>query len=333
VANYTTGTMGGGAAIYYAWNRQAETGAPLGVIENRFPALFESRRMLYPRYSELSDPALYDQGIGGFLDHIQRRNFVAFSDLAARLTGAPVYEMERGDDQGRVHPITEVLDSGINTLIVISFDSIRTGQAASSEETAAIREFLSSSEHLVFVAPHHDIGDDPEREFFHHGDRTLPPEQRFGGYARSLLTSLGLPVENRFGLRPAVDPEGRAAPLEPDRGLDRLGFLEGVATFNVHPHLPHLERTSESIDKLDVLARQPIDLDAPPHSFTAEGRSTFDALLQSRPEVFPGILLVGDTTLFSSTAGGVDSLTRLWANVIGRASQTTQPAGHRRRQD
>ncbi|ASS58052.1 hypothetical protein [Rhizobium leguminosarum] len=47
-------------AIYYAWSRPDETGAPLDVIENRFPALFESRRMLYPRFEELSDPSRFD---------------------------------------------------------------------------------------------------------------------------------------------------------------------------------------------------------------------------------------------------------------------------------
>ena len=36
--------------VYYARSRPAETGAPLGVIENRFPTLFESRRMGYPAY-------------------------------------------------------------------------------------------------------------------------------------------------------------------------------------------------------------------------------------------------------------------------------------------
>ena len=30
--------------VYYSWSRPGETGAPLGVIDNRFPALFESRR-------------------------------------------------------------------------------------------------------------------------------------------------------------------------------------------------------------------------------------------------------------------------------------------------
>jgi hypothetical protein len=69
---------------------------------------------------------------------------------------------------------------------------------------------------------------------------------------------------------------------------------------------------------LDVLVRQRVDLTAPPHPFVTSGHLTFDALLQSRPGVFAGALLVGDATLWSSTAGGVDSLRRLWRNVVGR---------------
>jgi hypothetical protein len=69
---------------------------------------------------------------------------------------------------------------------------------------------------------------------------------------------------------------------------------------------------------LDVLARQRIDLQAPPHPFTKNGRSTFDALLQSRPEVFAADLLVSDATLWSSTAGGIESLRRFWTNVVRR---------------
>jgi len=42
-------------AFYYAWNRPGETEAPLPVIENRFLALFESRRLLYPRFEEFAD--------------------------------------------------------------------------------------------------------------------------------------------------------------------------------------------------------------------------------------------------------------------------------------
>jgi hypothetical protein len=69
---------------------------------------------------------------------------------------------------------------------------------------------------------------------------------------------------------------------------------------------------------MDVLARQAIEMAAPPHPFTQDGRTSFDALLQSRPDTFAGKLLVCDTTMFSSTAGGADSLRRLWSNVLSR---------------
>lgn len=304
--------------MYFAWSRQGETSAPLHVIENRFPALFESRRMLYPRYADLADPERYDQGIGGFLDHIQRRNFVAFAGLAGSLTGAPAVEVERADAEGVLHPVTPELLSGVATLVVISFDSTRTAQRPSEDEVATVREFLDVPGNLVVVAPHHDIGDDPEAEFFHHGDRTIPPEQRFSGFARSLLAGLGVPVQNRYGLRPAACPDGQPEPIDPGHAIDRLGLLEGVRTFNLHPHLPHLERLGDANEKLDVLARQRIDPAAPPHPFTADGRETFDALLQSRSGVFRGEVLVGDTTLFSSTAGGQESLTQLWTNLLQR---------------
>jgi hypothetical protein len=58
-------------------------------------------------------------------------------------------------------------------------------------------------------------------------------------------------------------------------------------------------------------------LAAPPHPF-ARDRATFDALLQSRPDTFAGSLFVSDTTLWSSTAGGVDSLRQLWTNLVQR---------------
>ena len=41
-------------------------------------------------------------------------------------------------------------------------------------------------------------------EYAHHGDPLVPRQQRFGLYTRSLMKGLGVPVENRFGLRPAV---------------------------------------------------------------------------------------------------------------------------------
>lgn len=319
-------------ALYYAWDRPGETGAPLAVIENRFPALFESRRMLYPHFEELSDPARFDQGIAGFLDHIMRRNFTAFVEQASALAGNPVLEIERGGDDGRRMPMDGSWLDGVDTLIVISFDSLRTGQQAGEGEVRAIRRFLERPGNLLFVCPHHDIGEaeglsDSERveaqaaDFHHHGDRTIPPQQGFGGFGRSLLAGLGLPVENRFGLRPADAPDGSPAPIEIEAALDRLGLLAGVTTFNLHPHLPHFERSGEAVAKMDVLARQFIDLAAPPHPFTRDGRSSFDALLQSRQGLFAGDLLIGDATLWSSTAGGLDSLRRFWTNVVSRQSR------------
>ena len=36
--------------MYFAWDRTAEAGAPLGDLNNRLPALFELRRQFWPRY-------------------------------------------------------------------------------------------------------------------------------------------------------------------------------------------------------------------------------------------------------------------------------------------
>ncbi len=314
--------------VYYAWSRPGETEAPLEVIENRFPTLFESRRMAYPRFEELADPAQFDQGVGGFLDHIMKQNFTAFVELAESLTGQPVAEIERVADNGAVI----ALDAGVldraDTLIVISFDFFRTGQEAAKGEVEAVQKFLAQPDHLAFVCPHHDIGDVPNlshsellrrqlADFLHHGDKTIPPQQVFGRFARSLLAGLGVPVENRYGLHPAAEADGSPSPIEVETALDRLRLLQGVRTFNLHPHLPQLERIGDAVGKLDVLVRQKIDLTAPPHPFARE-RADFDALLQSRPDAFAGTLLVSDTTLWSSTAGGVESLRQFWTNVVQR---------------
>jgi hypothetical protein len=314
--------------LYFAWSRPAETGAPLVAIEDRFPALFELRRLFYPKFESLSDGGHVDQGIAGFLDQIQKPNFQAFVELTEALTGHAVIQIERIMDDGAKTPLQDVL-AGVDSIVVISFDSLRTDQVATIAEVEAIRHFLDNPDHLIFVCPHHDIGEAVDSagedrvqrqvvEYRHHGDHGIPPRQGFGGFARTLLAGLGVPVENRFGLRPAVTTDGAPAPVDIDRALDELDLLRGVDAFHLHPHLPQLERIGPAIERMDVLARQRIDLTAPPHPFTHGGRSSFDALLQSRPDTFAGKLLVCDTTMFSSTAGGVESLRRFWTNVIQR---------------
>ena len=317
--------------LYFSWSRPAETGAPLTVIDDRFPAVFELRRLFYPKFEPLSDDGAVDQGIAGFLDHVQKPNFQEFTGQAEALTGHPVVQIERVADDGAMTPLDAVID-GVDTIIVISFDSFRTDQAASETEIEAIRHFLNRPDHLIFICPHHDIGEATDLtgedlarrrlvEYLHHGDHGIPPRQGFGGFARTLLAGLGVPVHNCFGLRPAAAANGVPAPVEIDRALDDLGLLRNVATFNLHPHLPQLERIGPSTGRMEVLARQRIDPTAPPHPFTQSGRSSFDALLQSRPDTFAGKLLVCDTTMFSSTAGGIEDLRRFWANVVQRAQR------------
>jgi hypothetical protein len=318
--------------LYFAWSRPDETGAPLEVIDNRFPALFESRRMLYPRYEAFSDIEAFDQGIGGFLDHIQKPNFTGFIDFAQNLTHRSVTVVERVDGDGQRNGLNDALLKDADTLIVISLDSLCSEQTPGAEEVAAVRRVLDNPDGLACVCPHHDIGSaaglDAEaraarqlEEFRHHGDRTIPPQQRFGGFARKLLEALDVPVENQFGLHPRLMQDGAPWPFETDRSRDRLALLKDVDAFNAHPHLPHLERLGAAAAKLDVLVRQEIDPAAPPHSFTLRA-SKFDSLLQSRPDVFPATLLVCDATLWSSTQGGLPQLEQFWRNVLQRPSRS-----------
>jgi hypothetical protein len=326
----STATSGRRVLLYFAWSRPGETQAKLLDIDDRFPGIFELRRLFFPTYEGLSDPATVDQGIAGFLDHVQKPNFAAFAEQAEKQTGHAVVQIERILDDGTMTSLDEGLIDGIDTIVVISFDTLRTAQTASESEIEAVRKFLSDPDHLIFVCPHHDIGEADsltgkrllERrtaEYRHHGDRAIPPQQGFSGFARTLLAGLGVPVDNRFGLHPATMPDGSPAPVDIDRSLDEIGALAGVESLNLHPHLPHFERLGEAANRMDVLVRQNVDQNAPPHPALTDGRKTFDAILQSHAGVFAGTLLVCDTTLFSSNAGGVESLRRLWTNIIGRA--------------
>src|SRR5580698_1769142 len=96
--------------LYFAWSRPAETGAPLTVIEDRFPAVFELRRLFYPQFERLSDAGEVDQGIAGFLDRIQKPNFAAFADQTEALTGHKVIQIERLTDDGALRPLDGVID-------------------------------------------------------------------------------------------------------------------------------------------------------------------------------------------------------------------------------
>jgi hypothetical protein len=310
--------------MYFAWDRIAETTAPLGELDNRFPSLFEVRRLFWPAYEALAHAA-GGQGIDGFLEAIFLQNFVLFGEQVAALTGRPLRQIQRRTAGGET-PLDAALMDEIDTLIVIGFDSQRTGQAATAAEISAVRAFLARPEAMLFVCPHHDIGDteglapDAARErqvaeFRHHGDIALPGQQRFGGFALSLMAGLGAPIRNRFGLRPARADDGNPSAFN-QVVEDRLRILAAVPYLNLHPHLPHYERVGAGADALEVLARQTVHREAPVHPVVGPGGG-FDAILQARPEAGLGRLVVCDATLWSSTAGGLRGLQVFWKNVIG----------------
>ena len=316
--------IGRNILMYFPWSRPDEEGAPLGSLDNRFGALFELRRLQWPKYELFADVARFNQGIAGFLDNILLQNYSLFREDMRIRSGNAVRLLERCTSEGRVTLLDGDLLDGVDILIIVSFDSQRTDQRPTDGELTAIRKFLDDPGHTLFVSPHHDIGNAEgipaneilarqEMEYHHHGDFGIPAQQRLGGFAKSLLRDLGIPVTNRFGLRPAKTQDG--SPIRINSKADRFNLLQGVQTFHLHPHLPHLEMLGDSAQKMDVLVEQLIDLDAPPHPFVKQGRKTFDALLQSKPNVFGGRLLVCDATLWSSTNGGLGSLRQFWTNT------------------
>jgi hypothetical protein len=217
-------------AMYFAWSRPDEENAQLGTLENRFTALFEARRIQWPRQEHLGDPAKFDQGIAGFLDHILLANFAMFADLASSLTGNSVRTAQRQTRAAHTALSSQWL-VGVDTLIIISWDSNRSKQQAKPEELQAVRALLDKPGSTVFICPHHDVGDvralsadegfrSREAEFHHHGDPAIPSQQRFGMFGRSLLDGLELPIRNRFGLRPARTADGSPAPLKKDASVD-----------------------------------------------------------------------------------------------------------------
>jgi hypothetical protein len=69
------------------------------------------------------------------------------------------------------------------------------------------------------------------------------------------------------------------------------------------------------------VVRQHIDERAAPHPVASERRD-FDCVLQSRADLFEGVLFVTDATLWNSAAGGLNELQKLWRNVaLGKSAK------------
>ena len=123
------------------------------------------------------------------------------------------------------------------------------------------------------------------------------------------MKGLGVPVHNQYGLRPATVPGTRQLqPLLKRGDLDARGWLEGVETFNFHPHLPHYAITASEPGAIHLLAQQPIDL-SKPHPFTEAGHREFNMFLWMPPKgERAGDILLADSTIFTTLFGGDESL-------------------------
>lgn len=308
-------------SIYWAWSYPWEAQRNPAELDNRYSTITEVRRVLWPAYETPEyDAARFLQGIDGTLE-LFHRSALSFQALAGEVTGHPVAVFQRVDQAGYPLPIDERILADTDTLLVFGLDHLSSDQAAAPEEIAAIRQWLERQGTCLVIAPHHDVGATPDyaqrqEEYEHHGDPLVPRQQRFGGYTRSLLQALDIPVINQWGLRPAVEPgTENIAALTAFRDLDEKGLLADVTTFNFHPHLPHYALLEDDPKSVQVLARQPIDLQRP-HPFTAAGNTEFNCLLRLPPAgQRAGDILMVDSTHFTTLFGGTDSLRHFWKNL------------------
>jgi len=309
-------------SVYLSWTYPGEANRPPTELDNRFSTMTEVRRVAWPAYEEpqWSDPSRFQQSISGSLE-LFFWAWVKFQQVVEEVTGYVVPVFQRVDQAGFSLPLDERVLGDVDTLLLFGLDHSVTGQQASAAEVEAVREFLRREGTCLLIGPHHDVGASPdmkerEVEHAHHGDELVPRQQRFGGHTRSLMKGLGIPIENRWGLRPAVvQGTTQSAPLTVVADLDTRGWLRGVRRFNFHLHLPHYAVTTDDARSVRVLAKQPIDLTRP-HPFTSAGNTEFNALVWMPPSGDrAGDVLIADSTIFSTLFGVDESLERFWRNL------------------
>src|SRR5437867_2280669 len=251
-------------SVYWTWSYPWEANRDVAEMDNRFSTMTEVRRVAWPAYETPEWAAKsFLQGIAGTLE-LFHRSTLSFQQIAGEATGHPVAVFQRVDQAVYQLPIDDLLLGDTDTLMVFGLDHLPSDQQAASDEVAAIQEWLKREGTCLLLAPHHDVGftsdlKQRQMEYLHHGDALVPRQQRFSQYTRSLMKALDVPVNNIWGLRPAVVKGTKdIAPLTTFRDVDKLGLLKNVPTFNFHPHLPHYELTKDT-KSVHLLARQPID--------------------------------------------------------------------------
>lgn len=310
-------------SIYIAWSYPAEANRNPAELDNRFSTMTEVRRVLWPAYEvpRFADPLQFQQGVAGALE-LFFWAWVPFQTLVGEVTGHAVPVFQRVDQAGFALPLDERVLGDTDTLFLFGLDHNVTGQTPSDAEIEAVRAWLRREGTRLVIGPHHDVGatDDLEQramEYAHHGDLLVPRQQRFGAYALELLHALGIPVENRYALRPAVHvgTTNKIKPLTAFRDVDTQGILAGVESLNFHMHLPHYALTRDD-GTARVLAKQAIDLSRP-HPMTQSGETEFNTLVWAPPAGDrAGDIVVCDSTVFSTLFGGDESLERFWRNLV-----------------
>src|SRR6185312_6782348 len=197
-------------SIYLSWSYPGEANRNVAELDNRFSTLTEVRRVLWPAYEvpRFADPLQFQQGIAGSLE-LFFWAWLPFQTLVEEVTGHRVPVFQRVDQAGFTLPLDERVLADVDTLLLFSLDHSVTAQKPSGAEIDGVREFLRREGTCLLIGPHHNVGasDDLDVravEYAHHGDALVPRQQRFGLYGRTLLQALGVPVENRFALRPAT---------------------------------------------------------------------------------------------------------------------------------
>ena len=309
-------------SVYWTWSYPWEANRDITEMDNRFSTMTEVRRVLWPNYETIEySEKMFLQGIAGTLE-LFHLSIVRFQQVVESVTGYPVPDYQRIDQAGQRLPIDERILADTDTLMVFGLDHLVTEQEAAPEEIEAIKQFLKREGTCLILSPHHDVGfsDDlnqRQQEYKHHGDPLVPRQQRFGKYTRSLMKGLDVPVENRFGLRPATvkGTRNQLVPLSKQMDFDKRGWLNGVNTFNFHMHLPHYAVTTDDPNLIHVLARQPIDK-THPHPFIEAGNEEFNMFLWMPPNgERVGDILLADSTIFTTLFGGDESLERFWKNL------------------
>ena len=309
-------------SVYWTWSYPWEANRDVTEMDNRFSTMTEVRRVLWPAYESIEfSEKMFLQGIAGTLE-LFHLSIARFQQVIESVTGQPVPDYQRIDQAGQKLPIDEKILADTDTLMVFGLDHLVTEQEAAPEEIEAIKNFLKREGTCVILGPHHDVGfsedmNQRQQEYIHHGDPLVPRQQRFGKYTRSLMKGLGVPVENRFGLRPATvkGTNNQLMPLIKHGDFDKHRLLEGVSTFNFHMHLPHYAVTTDDPKLIHVLAQQPIDM-SHPHPFIEAGNREFNMFLWMSPNGDrAGDILLADSTIFTTLFGGDESLERFWKNL------------------